>query len=94
MSDDKLLDVIKCAKEYFANGIYVPCNQHPCGWDFISFENIDLLYTRENPLKYKFQLSDISDYAYDEHNFENCTLGEILEERGKFAFEKESIDWI
>lgn len=90
MTDDKLIEIVKCAKEIFCGGIYVPCNEHPCGWDFISFGYIKI----EDILDYQFENYDISKAIYDEHPFCDMTLKEILEEtEGRYVFEIGSIDW-
>jgi len=87
---NELMEIIKCAKEIFCQGIYVPCNEHPCGWDFISFEYLDI----EDILTYQFEGYDISNGIYDSHPFIGLTLEEILKETNeRFAFEIGQIDW-
>lgn len=89
LTDDILLEIIRVAKEVFCGGIYVPCDMHPCGWDFIDFNMIELDDEEEDPLEYQFELCDISSVIYDEHPYEDMTLREILEETDmKFEFER------
>ncbi|WP_024622482.1 hypothetical protein [Metaclostridioides mangenotii] len=69
----------------FADGIYIPCDYHPCGWDFISFENIvldkeDEFYEDNNPLTYIIMAEDISKGVYDDyHPYVGLTLKRLLE---------------
>jgi len=89
-SGNELMEIVKCAKEIFCQGVYVPCNEHPCGWDFISFEYLDV----EDAITYQFEGYDISNGIYDEHPFVGMTLDEILTEtNGKYVFEIGQIDW-
>lgn len=90
-----LLDIIRAAKECFCDGIYIPVkDQHPCGWDFISFHYIDVNDSDDEQLGYLFTLEDISGGIYDCHDYEDCTLDEILDKtKCKYAFEIESINW-
>jgi hypothetical protein len=90
MNDNIATEIVKCAKEIFCNGIYVPCNEHPCGWDFISFENLEI----EDAYDYIFDRYDISNCIYDDHPYAGLTLIDILEEtKGRYAFEIGSINW-
>jgi len=90
VKSELLESIVSCAKEVFCGGIYVPCSIHPCGWDFINFENIGLgeVMTRE------FELYDISGGIYDTHPFEYATLASVLvSTRGNYAFEISGINW-
>lgn len=88
-SNEVLEEVYECAVNVFCKGIYVKSDKHPCGWDFITFE-----WVSEDFLEYKFELCDISDGCYDDHDFEGLTLKEILiKADGKFSFEIQNIDW-
>lgn len=90
MSNEDILQIINAAKEFFCNGIYVPCEFHPCGWDYINFENVDELNYEE----YTFEDEDISNSVYCNHPYCDLTLKDILEEtNGKYAFELSGIDW-
>lgn len=85
ITDELLIDIVKCAKEAFGHVIYVPCDNHPCGWDSL---DVDLLDEDEEILEYKFEINDISDGIYDWHPLQGKTLREILTENGcKFEFE-------
>lgn len=75
ITDELLVEIVKVAKETFCNGLYVPCEKHPCGWDFISFDDIE---EYEEILEYKFEISDITNNIYYDHDFEDKTLKEIL----------------
>lgn len=90
MNENQLIEIMECAKDIFCNGIYVPCDVHPCGWDFISFENIE-----DNNIEYVFENEDISDGIYDgSHDYDGLNLEEVLEKtKGKFQFERSSIDF-
>lgn len=91
MDNNDILDIVACAKEVFCDGIYVPSDMHPCGWDFISFENIEM---EDDILDYKFSDSDVSNGNYAFCDFDECTLEEILEKtNGKYAFEIGQINW-
>lgn len=77
----------------FAGGIYIrydkarSVNQeyiHPCGWDFLSFENVEEVQD-DNPedydwsiLNYVFEVEDFSNGIYQTHPLEGYTLKEIL----------------
>lgn len=86
LTDEVLIEIVQVAKETFCNGIYVPCDEHPCGWDFISFDYIE---DYEEILEYEFEDSDISDNIYCNHPYDGKTLKEILTEtKCQFNFEK------
>jgi hypothetical protein len=91
--DEKtVIEIVKCAKETFCDGIYVPCNTHPCGWDFISFENFEAVST--DAIDYPIDCDVISDGIYNYHPYEGLTLIDILgKTNGKYAFEIGSINW-
>lgn len=75
----------------FGEGIYVPSNCHPCGWDFINFTYV---FDSEDDVEDNvFYGSDISN-GYGNEEFSNCTLLEILKKvHGQVAFELNQIDW-
>jgi len=94
VNKSNIRDVISAAKEIFCNGIYIPSDYHPCGWDFISFEDIDKDEEGNYDVGYIFKIYDISGGNYDIHDYTDCTLQEILEKTdGKFSFERSGIDW-
>lgn len=85
LTNENLIEIVKCGKEVFCNGIFISCNYHPCGWDFLSFENIEEYI---EVLDYKFDDEDISDGVYDYHPLNGKTLKEILiKTELKFEFE-------
>lgn len=88
-------EIINAAKEVFCNGLYVPADEHPCGWDFISFEGIYMgLPEKLPPYEYRFTLDDISNGIYSSHAFADKTLFEILKTtKNKYAFEESGMDW-
>lgn len=86
LTDDILIDIVSCAKEVFCQGVYIYCDEHPCGWDFINFDCID---DYEEVLEYKFDNYDISGGCYCSHKYENKTLKEILiDNECRFEFER------
>lgn len=89
---DVLKQIIGCAREIYGNGIAVPGSNHPCGWDWIDFGNIEDIEGIEN---YRFESEDINNGGCDSE-YEDMNLKEILRKtEGKFAFEVNcnSIDW-
>jgi hypothetical protein len=92
LNNDTIVQIVKCAKEIFGDGIYIPSDMHQCGWDFITFECISK--SKDDILSYQFDNWDINDGNYDEHPYIGKTLKEILEiTNTKFAFELNQIDW-
>lgn len=92
--DDKIiLDIFNCAKEVYGSGIAVPVyGGHPCGREWLGFENID---DEDNILTYEFQDADISN-GCSNGDYTDRTLKEILEiTEGRFAFEvnTNNINW-
>lgn len=77
-------EIWKCMKEVFCNGLYVISDQHPCGWDFIAFDNLEI----QDPIS----INDISYGNYDSHPLEGLNFVEMLEKVEKFWFEKGHID--
>jgi hypothetical protein len=86
-------NVFEVAKEVFGGGIIVKSDVHPCGWDFISFEDYDNYDMIEENCG--FVINDISNAIYDYHPFEGKTLLDILEEAGMngWVFEESQINW-
>lgn len=89
-----VMDVYNAATKSFGDGIYVPSDGHPCGWDWIDFEFVDPFDAGEdNIFVYTFGGSDISN-GYGSEDFEDKTLLEILKVvHGQVAFELDQIDW-
>lgn len=96
LTDENIILIVTASMESFGQGIYVPCDYHICGYDFIDFECIELdeededFYEEYSPLNYKFEGSDISNGIYDScHPYEGLTLKEILQKTNlKFEFER------
>lgn len=97
-SNEFLKEVYESSK-FFGEGIYVYYHKtdiksyeiHPCGWDFISFENIDNDEKDYCVYNYMFGLEDITNGLYSCHPLEGLTLKEILEKIGEenWSFEKQ-----
>lgn len=86
IDDDILVEIVRVAKEVFGNFIFVPSDEHPCGWDTLSFDEIE---EYDEILEYKFDHHDISNGCYSNHEYEGKTLREILvETKNKFEFER------
>jgi hypothetical protein len=94
ITDDLIVEIARCAKDVFSNGIYVPSDKHYCGWDFISFEDIST-NSRISILTDTFDIFAITNGCYEEHEFEGKTLKEVLIlTDGVYEFEKENIKWV
>ena len=107
LSDDFLEEMVKIST-LFAGGIYInydhtksveSCHIHPCGWDFLSFENIEIDDEKSieeaqdydySVFNYVFETEDISNGIYEKHPLEGYTLKEILKIIGEkgWAFEE------
>lgn len=92
-SEQFLSELFESAKEYFCNGIYVLSDQHPCGWDFISFENFE---AESDLWKEPILDSDISNGCYILSNFENMTVQDVMNEVGPegWCFEISGVDFL
>ena len=93
-SDEFVNEMYLAAVESFCGGIFVNYGRadkdivisydiHPCGWDFVSFENIDNDYKDECVYNYLFQVEDFSNGIYSQHPLEGKTLKEILQIVGR-----------
>lgn len=91
MENYKIEIVFDAAKEYFGDGIYVKSGQHPCGWDWISFESID---DYDELFSHEIEIFDISNGIYYNHEFEGLTIPIILGIVGEsgFCFELSGVD--
>lgn len=90
VNDEYAEEIFKAAKRHFCNGIYVKTeNQHPCGWDFISFEFMD-------DVDEEIGLCDISNYIYEEHDYSFMRLIDILKIVGMkgWCFEINGVDYL
>ena len=75
-TDKELIDIVDKA---YKEGIFIPCNIHPCGWDFVSFVNLkNNLKKEEDILNYCFESKDISGGIYISHPFIGLTLNQVL----------------
>lgn len=92
-NDKTIVDIFNCAKEVYGYGIAVPVyDGHPCGWEWLGFENID---DKENILTYEFEDADISN-GCSSGDYIGRTLKGILEmTEGRFVFEvnTNNINW-
>lgn len=95
LSDEFLEEMVKIST-LFGGGIYINYNYtesvkdyyiHPCGWDFLSFEGIDIDDERSKEeaqdydcsvFNYIFETEDFSNGIYEKHPFDGYTLKEIL----------------
>lgn len=83
LTDEFIVEMVTTCRKYMSNGIYVPCDHHICGYDFISFEDIvldkdDEDYEEYGPVNFKVESAHITDGIYDNHPYEDKTLKEIL----------------
>lgn len=87
--DEIIQEVYNCAMNVFGEGIAVPSLNHPCGWDWLDFKEVDDILT------YEFMNYDISNGVYDSPEQEGRTLKEILiAHKGRFLFEiNTNINW-
>lgn len=79
-----LEEIITVAKEHFCDGIYFEWNDHPCGWDKLSFDGIENV---EEAIDYEVDNCDISYGIYDFHDLCGIKLTEALRRMKKFWFE-------
>jgi len=91
---EELAKYVWKGSQSFANGIYVPTSEgeegHPCGWDFISFEDMECSDDVECMPIEAYSISN----GYGSEIYQGMTLLEILQEcHGRVAFEKDQIDW-
>lgn len=71
--------VYRGAKEVFCDGIYVKSDQHPCGWDFISLEDLEC---SEDAFSVGIEIHSISGGNYYSSEFEDNTMEEIIKKVG------------
>lgn len=84
-------DIYKSAKEIFCNGIYVKSDAHKCGWDFISFEDMEC---SDDAFEQPIGISEISGGNYGYHDYEDMTLEDIIATVGihGWCFEISGVD--
>lgn len=90
-SEEFLENMFDAAKNTFCDGIYVLSDQHPCGWDFISFENFEV----ESDLwEQPIDSTDVSGGCYSFSDFEDSTVQMVLDKVGEegWCFEKSGVD--
>ena len=88
-----LEEVFHGIKEVFGDGIFVKSAEHPCGWDFISCEQLEV---QDDIYFVPIEISEISNYCYSSHPLENLTLAEIIKEVGMdgWCFELSGVDYL
>lgn len=73
--------VFQVARDVFSDGIWVKADVHPCGYDWLSFRELE----EEDIDTYKFEIGDFSGNIYNyewSYPLEDKTLQEILDELG------------
>lgn len=94
--DEIIKEIYNGAMDAFCQGIAVPSNNnHPCNWDWLDFKQIDNEDVEYDILHYKFELDDISNGIYSNHEYEGLTLKQVINKtKGKFLFEIYCcVDW-
>lgn len=84
-------DIYKGAKEVFCNGIYVKSGQHPCGWDFVGFDDLEC---SEDMFSMQIECDAISGGCYHYSELEGLTVEEIVKKVGTkgWCFELSGVD--
>lgn len=91
IDEEYIRQVFVGAKEVFCDGIYVKSDTHPCGWDFISFENFECSADlSEQPI----ELDAISGDCYHYHDYDGMTIEEVIKKvgAGGWCFELSGVD--
>jgi hypothetical protein len=81
INQEYVWNLVDAAKKVFCNGVYVKCKEHPCGWDFINFEDCEL-EVEDDAMEQPIDISAISNGIYNYHPFDGLTLYEIIKEVG------------
>lgn len=91
ISKEYIEEIYIGAKEIFCDGIYVKSDAHPCGWDFISFEDFE---TSDDLFEQPFGIHYINNGRYDYHEFEDKTVEDIIKKVGAngWCFEISGVD--
>ena len=86
-------EIFKNARKYFADGIYIKSDNHPCGWDFIDFTYADL-EVADDVMDQPISIDCFSGGNYECHELEDKTLYEIIEAVGMngWCFELSGVD--
>jgi hypothetical protein len=94
LTDDEILQQIFIgAREIFCGGIYIATCNHKCGWDFLSFEDLDTWEDLKN-LKIGYNGYELNDGHYNKPHEDGRFLIDVLDKNGwKFEFERGSIEW-
>lgn len=90
--------MVEVTKEFFNDGIWIKYDGininrnyiHPCGYDFLSFDLIEIDDEDFDVEENTFSVCEFSNGIYDEHPLENKTLEEILDIIGEnnWSFER------
>lgn len=89
--EEDIRDIFEIAKLYYCDGIYVKSNAHPCGWDFISFEDFEI---SDDMFGQPISIFSISNGHYGYHDYEGKTVEEVIKEVGMqgLCFEVSGVD--
>ena len=83
--------LLQTAREFYSNGVYVKSFQRPCGWVFISFENLP---SAKDMDEQALQPKDFEPFAMIYDEYYGLTVRSIIDAVGDdWCFEKERIDW-
>lgn len=91
IDEEYIKQVFVGAKDFFCDGIYVKSDAHPCGWDFISFEDFECSADlSEQPI----ECSVISGGCYDYHDYEGMSVEAVIKKVGTtgWCFELSGVD--
>jgi len=86
-------EIFRIAKDVFCNGIYIKSDNHPCGWDFIDFDDTDIECT-DDVMDQPIVVEAFSNGNYFSHDLEDKTLFEIIQAVGMngWCFEISGVD--
>lgn len=93
INEEYAMEVYKCAHQFFGDGIYVKSDNHPCGWDFISFEMFEV---PSDMLDEPLDNNAINDGNYDYSDFENKAMLDVLKMVGMqgWCFERSGVEFL
>lgn len=92
INNDYIEGIYRGAKEVFCNGIYVRSDNHPCGWDFISFEDFE---SPSDMFEHPLENYEVSGGCYDCSTFEGMTIEEVIKDMtgtSGWCFELSGVD--
>ena len=95
----KIISTMKDLKDFwdvfyncYGEGIYIKCDIHPCGWDWVNLRNFYDIY---DMIDDQLSVADFSGGYYDFHPYDGYTPFEMLKDLGKnWCFERNDIDWL